>query len=698
VRDREAINGPPPWRPALGSPRAASSPDAALLRLQRAAGNRAVSRLLARTPGDKDDPGFSRDPNEAQKIGSAGEREEVGRVRRELFRKGYGVVYDRDDIRVMKRNIAAGRANRPPRVDEWLVEAFPDGRVQPELIGIDHARKRILILDLTASPSTSATAKPGDVRKLPGDVSRADEGIPHLEKTKGYGEQAARRKPPWYRDYEVVAQDRYWTTGKYSVEVQIKAKPASTKWDPAAGPPPNKMTKGPNFQPQPHNPDRAAPPVAGGTAARRVIVLDGNVFDQINRGNKAMADKLLELVRANDVYIARSAFEEAVTNRAIPRLGKATELAIKELGIKVTPAGSARTLADVEARNRTAPGKTVLSAADARVAADAKGVGGEVWSVDRGFRSNAAAVRKVLDVKVAPESETVAILEKQAGATLPEQDFRVGRRLLGLPEVEISIGGKVTPRPAAPVAPPPAPVEAPPVEAPPVAGRRIPSGVKVGLGWGLQIALFVFFWWLGSKRAKEQEKLLKELQSKKIDPAVDEALTKQANEGWLVHDAAPKVPMYANVTIAFKNEWDSSGAGDNRSGEGITDASFVSLSFGYIPVQSESADSKDCETTSGLTAQSHCTQITHVTSALLVFHPDHEEYKRQQYEAWEGWVKKHPEWRIKPSAGEGWKKSYWVSQRHAIEDWLKDVARRQLEDELGLGRKKREEPRITVVR
>jgi hypothetical protein len=225
-----------------------------------------VLAVLARTPTGDDDFGFSRDPKEHQKIGSAGEREEIGRVRRELASKGFDTVYDSRDITRMRRNVAAGRPNRPPRTDEWLAEIFPDGRARPEIVAIDHNGKRILALDLTASASSGATAKPGDVSKLPADTPAGQQGIHHLDKTKGYGQQVARRLPPWYADYSVVAQDRYWTTGKYSVEVKIpNPPPAPSRADPTSGPPDNPMRKGPNFKPQPVDDRPKLPPPAPAT-------------------------------------------------------------------------------------------------------------------------------------------------------------------------------------------------------------------------------------------------------------------------------------------------------------------------------------------------------------------------------------------------------------------------------------------------
>jgi hypothetical protein len=88
----------------------------------------------------------------------------------------------------------------------------------------------------------------------------------------------------------------------------------------------------------------------------------------------------------------------------------------------------------------------VLQPNDVLVAADAKSMNGEVWSVDDAFHSNAGSVRKTVGVKVAPESEQIASVGK--GTKAPAQDYRVGRKLLGLDPVEISLTGKVTRAPS----------------------------------------------------------------------------------------------------------------------------------------------------------------------------------------------------------------------------------------------------------
>jgi hypothetical protein len=72
-------------------------------------------------------------------------------------------------------------------------------------------------------------------------------------------------------------------------------------------------------------------------------------------------------------------------------------------------------------------------------AAEARALNAEVWSFDDAFRRNTASVRKQLGVKVAAESQAIPLVTSDA-------DYRVGRRMLGLPPVDISLEGVVRPR------------------------------------------------------------------------------------------------------------------------------------------------------------------------------------------------------------------------------------------------------------
>jgi predicted nucleic acid-binding protein len=182
-------------------------------------------------------------------------------------------------------------------------------------------------------------------------------------------------------------------------------------------------------------PPGAAPP-AGGAPARRIVLIDANVLEQINRGNASAATTIRNLSASVDVYISRQAYNEAVVNTAIPRHATAQRLMLEELRIRIAPQGNLAARAAVYEANIT-PSGSVLSPADAATAAQARAINAEVWSFDRAFRVNYNSVQQTLGVRVAPESYTT-------GLATSSQDYRVGRQLLGLQPVEISLSGVVT--------------------------------------------------------------------------------------------------------------------------------------------------------------------------------------------------------------------------------------------------------------
>jgi predicted nucleic acid-binding protein len=133
-----------------------------------------------------------------------------------------------------------------------------------------------------------------------------------------------------------------------------------------------------------------------------VILLDANVLDQINRGNAAAANALLTRIRNGDqVYISQQAYNEAIVN-TLPRQATANRLLLERLNINLAPAGDATIRYDTYAGNAT-PRVQVLSEADARVAAQARAIGAQVWSFDGAFRNNGNAVTQQLGVRVAAE-------------------------------------------------------------------------------------------------------------------------------------------------------------------------------------------------------------------------------------------------------------------------------------------------------
>jgi hypothetical protein len=201
----------------------------------------------------------------------------------------------------------------------------------------------------------------------------------------------------------------------------------------------------------------------------RIILLDGTVIDQINRGNAQVADTLLGMVRNGDqIYISRQAYNEKVTN-VLPREGTANRLMLERLNIRIAPAGPMASRVDVYARNQTRTG-SVLSGPDSLVAAPARALNAEVFSTDSAFRNNAAAVRSRLGVLVAPESVSVPVMGASGGPPAPPADYRVGHRLLGLPPVEISVSGEI--------------IRRGPSGSPPGASGAPPSGLGGGGGGG----------------------------------------------------------------------------------------------------------------------------------------------------------------------------------------------------------------------
>jgi len=189
-------------------------------------------------------------------------------------------------------------------------------------------------------------------------------------------------------------------------------------------------------------------PRAGGTfeegdppSARRQIVMDANVIEQIFRGSADYARQFQQFARTADLYIAQHAYDKAVTNRDIPRLGTATRLVIDHFNVRVAPANDPAAGQGVLKRNAAQSSPPMDITDDAIVAAQARAVGpnAEVWSPDKTFRNNYRGV-EALGVRVAPESYKTQHI---SGPKAPKSDYRVGFRLLGMPALEIDLNGKV---------------------------------------------------------------------------------------------------------------------------------------------------------------------------------------------------------------------------------------------------------------
>ena len=177
-------------------------------------------------------------------------------------------------------------------------------------------------------------------------------------------------------------------------------------------------------------------------------MLDGNILEQINRGNAQVAEQLKTFLKTEKVVISHWAYQEVVSGRYNTLHGKANEQLVKELGIEISAPAAPETFAKLQEANRTKNakgvwnGRYVLSAEkDTHVAADALRAGGEVWSTDDAFRKNGPAVTKHLGVGVAAESKVLSTVGNRAN-----KDVRAGRRLMGLPE-GLGIGGETRAKP-----------------------------------------------------------------------------------------------------------------------------------------------------------------------------------------------------------------------------------------------------------
>jgi predicted nucleic acid-binding protein len=174
----------------------------------------------------------------------------------------------------------------------------------------------------------------------------------------------------------------------------------------------------------------------------RTILIDANVIEQIGRGNQQAANAMRGMIANGDtLYVTQQSYNEMVRNPAIPRTGVAKQEFLREMNVGIAPAGNAAERGAAIGANTTRGGNAILGAGDIQVAAHARGINGEVWSFDRGFRLNGNAVRTTLGVQVAPECG----LPMANG----REDYRVARRLVGLPEINIDLNGRIT-RPTQP--------------------------------------------------------------------------------------------------------------------------------------------------------------------------------------------------------------------------------------------------------
>jgi hypothetical protein len=181
----------------------------------------------------------------------------------------------------------------------------------------------------------------------------------------------------------------------------------------------------------------------GAVTPRRVVYIDANVIDQINRGNVNAANTLRQIISSGiEVRIPRQAYYELVNQPAIPREATANRLLLEEMNIRIGPATSLTQRVPTYERNITrSRAGTIISEADARMVAEVSAAGGEIWSFDRAFRTNPRNIEANFGLRVAPESN----LPLAPASAI--KDYRIGRQLLYLRPVEISLRGNIINRP-----------------------------------------------------------------------------------------------------------------------------------------------------------------------------------------------------------------------------------------------------------
>jgi hypothetical protein len=152
-------------------------------------------------PLDLDDPAVR---------GRTFEKTEAEAWKQDLHKQGYTEVY------INKQGDF--------KTNKLLKQAFRDKRAGPDLVAIDHKNKKILVGDITAGAWSQTDIKPGGKRQLPHDIGAPEERRPHLEKTVEDAKQLARNLPDEYKDYTVVARDRYRedVRTQHSKEVVVK--------------------------------------------------------------------------------------------------------------------------------------------------------------------------------------------------------------------------------------------------------------------------------------------------------------------------------------------------------------------------------------------------------------------------------------------------------------------------------------------
>lgn len=181
--------------------------------------------------------------------------------------------------------------------------------------------------------------------------------------------------------------------------------------------------------------------------AKRIVYLDGNVIDQINRGNAPAAQRLRTLLTMADVRISDYVYDELVTEQIAhgwAEVGTANRLFIEDLHIKVESPTTMAQRSEVGIGNWNANEKArqgPIQHKDIPVLAAMREPGAELWTFD-GFAKNPKDIEKRFGKKIAPESlqiDAIKTPQKQD----PQDEYPTGRQLMNLDPVVIDQTGKI---------------------------------------------------------------------------------------------------------------------------------------------------------------------------------------------------------------------------------------------------------------
>ena len=170
---------------------------------------------------------------------------------------------------------------------------------------------------------------------------------------------------------------------------------------------------------------------------KRVVFIDGNVLDQINRGNKAMAQAMLKMKASGTrMVMGESVEKEFITNVSDKQMHSAHQAMVRDFGIEMNPA-DLHTSAAQRAPYAKELRANLTGIKDTEVAAEAMAAHAELMTIDVTYRKNPKSVAKIKELRMAPESGTEIVRGNI------HWNYAEGRELLDLEPITVGADGSV---------------------------------------------------------------------------------------------------------------------------------------------------------------------------------------------------------------------------------------------------------------